>query len=300
MALSPSADCVKVGAPTLVVTGEPDLDRVVPTDGTREYIRAIPGAKHVLLERTGHIGLVTRPDRFADRVGDFSREDGGCFRRRRSRRSAFTGALEARLDDRRPLDRRHSRSRRPAARRGGLRAPAADARRDDAHEGRLSGREGARADRVRDAAVQLPRRRTQRRDVRRRTRRVGRLRAALDHIAALYPGTAALGRGVLVRIVGRARRRRGGSTCRLLLAQRAAARRARYDFFAHRGEHEAEVLHPGGARRDRPLDAMWASTRSCPSRRNWSSSTPRITCSTGRRRRSATRSRILLADFQPT
>ncbi|MGH9312694.1 MAG: alpha/beta fold hydrolase, partial [Vicinamibacterales bacterium] len=72
MALSPAADCVKVGAPTLVVTGEPALDRVVPADGTREYVRAIPGAEHVLLERTGHIGLVTRPERFAEIIGGFA------------------------------------------------------------------------------------------------------------------------------------------------------------------------------------------------------------------------------------
>jgi pimeloyl-ACP methyl ester carboxylesterase len=85
MALNPAADCVKVGAPTLVVTGEPGLDRVVPAEGTQEYLRAIPGAEHVLLERTGHIGLVTRPDRFAEIVGDFSR---ACFDNRRSRRSA--------------------------------------------------------------------------------------------------------------------------------------------------------------------------------------------------------------------
>jgi pimeloyl-ACP methyl ester carboxylesterase len=85
MALSPSVDCVKIGAPTLVVTGEPSLDRVVPAEGTEEYIRAIPGAKHARLERTGHIGLVTRPDRFAEIVGEFSR---ACFDDRRSRRSA--------------------------------------------------------------------------------------------------------------------------------------------------------------------------------------------------------------------
>ena len=72
MALSPAADCVRVGAPTLVVTGEPALDRVVPADGTREYVRAIPGAEHVVLERTGHIGLVTRPERFAAIIGGFA------------------------------------------------------------------------------------------------------------------------------------------------------------------------------------------------------------------------------------
>jgi pimeloyl-ACP methyl ester carboxylesterase len=85
MALDPAADCVKVGAPTLIVTGEQALDRVVPADGTRDYVRAIPGAGHALLERTGHIGLVTRPARFAEIIGDFSR---ACFDDRRALRSA--------------------------------------------------------------------------------------------------------------------------------------------------------------------------------------------------------------------
>ena len=61
----------RVRAPTLVVTGEPDLDRVVPADGTREYAALIDGARAVTFERTGHIGLVTRPERFAEIVGGF-------------------------------------------------------------------------------------------------------------------------------------------------------------------------------------------------------------------------------------
>ena len=65
------ADCRRVTAPTLVLTGEPGLDRVVPVDGTRSYADRIGEARHVTLERTGHIGLVTRPDRFAELVGQF-------------------------------------------------------------------------------------------------------------------------------------------------------------------------------------------------------------------------------------
>ena len=64
-------DCRRVTAPTLVLTGEPGLDRVVPVGGTRSYADRIRGARHGTLERTGHIGLVTRPDRFADMVGRF-------------------------------------------------------------------------------------------------------------------------------------------------------------------------------------------------------------------------------------
>lgn len=65
------ADAARVAAPTLIVTGECGLDRVVPVEVTRQYLHLIPGARAATIERTGHIGLVTRPDRFAEIVGDF-------------------------------------------------------------------------------------------------------------------------------------------------------------------------------------------------------------------------------------
>jgi pimeloyl-ACP methyl ester carboxylesterase len=58
-------DALHLTAPVLVVTGEPGLDRVVPVDVTRRYLREFASAEHVVLEHTGHIGLVTRPDAFA-------------------------------------------------------------------------------------------------------------------------------------------------------------------------------------------------------------------------------------------
>jgi pimeloyl-ACP methyl ester carboxylesterase len=64
-------DCEGVAAPTLVVTGEDGLDCVVPSSSTREYARLIRDARYEKIDRTGHIGLVTRPDRFADMVADF-------------------------------------------------------------------------------------------------------------------------------------------------------------------------------------------------------------------------------------
>lgn len=67
-----AADCARVTAPTLVVTGDEALDRVVPVAGTRRYITAIRGARGVTLEKTGHIGLVTQPERFADLVAEFA------------------------------------------------------------------------------------------------------------------------------------------------------------------------------------------------------------------------------------
>jgi pimeloyl-ACP methyl ester carboxylesterase len=81
------AACRAVRAPTLVVTGESGLDRVVPTSSTREHLDAIPGARAVTFERTGHIGLITRPERFAEIVGTFVEETAG--------RQAWTSKREA-------------------------------------------------------------------------------------------------------------------------------------------------------------------------------------------------------------
>jgi pimeloyl-ACP methyl ester carboxylesterase len=65
------ADCARVKMPTLVMTGEEGMDTVVPTDATRRYLDLIPGAQFERLERTGHIGLITRPERFAEIVARF-------------------------------------------------------------------------------------------------------------------------------------------------------------------------------------------------------------------------------------
>lgn len=68
-----AADCRRVRAPALVVTGDPELDRVVPVASTREYVDALAGgAACARIAGTGHIGLVTKPDRFRDVVGDFA------------------------------------------------------------------------------------------------------------------------------------------------------------------------------------------------------------------------------------
>ena len=65
------ADCTRVAAPTLIVTGERELDRVVPVDGTVSYRRHIAGSAHVTIERTGHLGSITRPEAFAAAVRAF-------------------------------------------------------------------------------------------------------------------------------------------------------------------------------------------------------------------------------------
>jgi pimeloyl-ACP methyl ester carboxylesterase len=65
-------DCARITAPTLVVTGERDLDRVVPVDGSSEYLRLIPNARAAVLERTGHLGSITRPEAFTAIVRAFT------------------------------------------------------------------------------------------------------------------------------------------------------------------------------------------------------------------------------------
>lgn len=64
-------DCGRVSAPALVITGDPALDRIVPVAGTRRYAQLIPGADHVVLERTGHLGCNTRAREFARVVHEF-------------------------------------------------------------------------------------------------------------------------------------------------------------------------------------------------------------------------------------
>jgi pimeloyl-ACP methyl ester carboxylesterase len=66
-------DCASVKAPTLVITGERDLDRVVKYDETMDYVSLIEGARFQLLEHTGHLGTISAPDRFASIVSRFYR-----------------------------------------------------------------------------------------------------------------------------------------------------------------------------------------------------------------------------------
>src|SRR5687767_2635045 len=65
------ADVHAVKAPALVVTGEPDLDKVVPVAVSCRYLDELDGAQHVVLKCTGHNGLITRPDDFANVLGRF-------------------------------------------------------------------------------------------------------------------------------------------------------------------------------------------------------------------------------------
>jgi pimeloyl-ACP methyl ester carboxylesterase len=65
------ADPRTIRARTLVMTGEPLLDKVVPVKVTEQYMSELQSAERVVLERTGHIGLVTRPRQFAEILGRF-------------------------------------------------------------------------------------------------------------------------------------------------------------------------------------------------------------------------------------
>jgi pimeloyl-ACP methyl ester carboxylesterase len=64
-------DCARVAAPTLVITGEPSLDRIVHTDSTLEFARLIAGARTCRIDRTGHVGYLTRPHAFASAIDNF-------------------------------------------------------------------------------------------------------------------------------------------------------------------------------------------------------------------------------------
>lgn len=59
-----------VTAPTLVVWGE--SDRIADPDYGRAIAAAVPGARYVLLERTGHLPQVETPDTLIDVVWDFA------------------------------------------------------------------------------------------------------------------------------------------------------------------------------------------------------------------------------------
>jgi pimeloyl-ACP methyl ester carboxylesterase len=65
-----------VTLPTLVVTGEPRLDLIVPVRATREYSALWPKARVEMIANTGHLGLITRPETFASIVVQFAERAG--------------------------------------------------------------------------------------------------------------------------------------------------------------------------------------------------------------------------------
>ena len=65
-------ELARVKVPTLIVTGEGSLDRVVPPRVTQEYLTIWPHARAETLTRSGHLGVITRPDDFAALVSRFA------------------------------------------------------------------------------------------------------------------------------------------------------------------------------------------------------------------------------------
>lgn len=65
------ADLRRVKVPTLIVTGEASLERVVPPQATHQYLAIWPHARVETLARTGHLGLITRPNEFAALIASF-------------------------------------------------------------------------------------------------------------------------------------------------------------------------------------------------------------------------------------
>ena len=64
-------DCARVAAPTLVISGEHHLDRIVKYDDTLDYLTLIQGARFQLFDQTGHLGIISAPERFAAIVSRF-------------------------------------------------------------------------------------------------------------------------------------------------------------------------------------------------------------------------------------
>jgi len=69
--------------PTLVVTGESSLERVVPPQMTLKYRELLPQAQVATIARTGHLGLIKRPEEFADIVASFVTKHAGRTAERR-------------------------------------------------------------------------------------------------------------------------------------------------------------------------------------------------------------------------
>ena len=70
------SELARVKVPTMIVTGEESLERVVPPSITRQYVTVWPHARVETLARTGHLGMITRPQEFATLVADFAAAPG--------------------------------------------------------------------------------------------------------------------------------------------------------------------------------------------------------------------------------
>jgi pimeloyl-ACP methyl ester carboxylesterase len=90
-----STACRAIAAPTLVITGDAALDRVVPQSSSLEYMSMIRGARHETLNATGHIGIVTKPEEFVHLVSAFVAETAKACE---SQETPVLSKSQARLD----------------------------------------------------------------------------------------------------------------------------------------------------------------------------------------------------------
>jgi pimeloyl-ACP methyl ester carboxylesterase len=67
-------ELTRLRVPALILTGQAELDRVVPVALTRDYLRMWPHASSATIARCGHLGPITRPEHFADLVARFANE----------------------------------------------------------------------------------------------------------------------------------------------------------------------------------------------------------------------------------
>jgi len=66
-----AAEASHITAPTLIVTGDPALDHVVPVQSTRAYLSYIPNSRYEIMENAGHTVSLIQPLRLARIVGGF-------------------------------------------------------------------------------------------------------------------------------------------------------------------------------------------------------------------------------------
>jgi pimeloyl-ACP methyl ester carboxylesterase len=76
-------ELTQLHVPALIITGQAELDRVVPVALTRDYLRLWPHATSATIERSGHLGPITRPQQFAELVARFADEGARQEQRRR-------------------------------------------------------------------------------------------------------------------------------------------------------------------------------------------------------------------------
>ena len=60
-----------MSAPTLILTGEPGIDRVVPVESTKQYLAYIPNSRYEMIDNAGHTVTLIQPERLARVISEF-------------------------------------------------------------------------------------------------------------------------------------------------------------------------------------------------------------------------------------